>query len=1084
MNSDTDYLKPGFNFKKLRVPDLRRILTENHVTYLSSSKKSDLLKLFKENIEPRLPELREIHLHAQPSSEGIIDTNHTSGRNTSTSQSPDIRSSKHGLVWQADSDSNLNSDSSDSDSDSLTSFASQIKSKGSITPKPKKRKIGIPNDGTPIVNKVSKKSPSKSPNKSTSINNFDLSSGSDSETIEGLSINRSHPHISPNKGIEGFFHQENKNAGSNDEDPNKLKEAAAHVKPLAKLIKNNEKKKNIVRTYSSFSSDDSDIELEYQKAKRLVSGSNDNTNDESSSFQKEKDTSNRASTPTMDQQIIEILESDEEEEEDVGSNNTEKSLETESPNIQPIESPPKKQTVNTTRSILPKQEPSSENATPIKQKEIGSEENDADVNDNTNISSSEEESSSKSVTQRITTPELPTAEDVQESEDRVEELDKILNEEKTDTNNDFNKTTNQELIKEQVSPTSKVKETQMVSSLGEKNTSTPSSSKGEPATQRFPSHTKNHGSPRIKTPSKDVIKRSPIFKAYKLASPKISKKAPFSDKPHISNQQNSIVKPIKRDALPKVDITQPIVSLADTSTTTKETSSQKHPLSQDELEELSEMLSSTDGELEKDLEPEDNDINMEETERSTQSENETVSSSPLETEKVAITKNGKRALESDDVEEIKQVPKKKRRVIVGIKKILKTLCSLLKKIILLLLLIIPVIIALWYREQRIMVGYCGTEVDNRPSLIMRNVDYPYAYEIDSALQTYLKPECLPCPENAICYSNMEMKCRPKYRLVESRWNLFGLLPVSASCQRDDQRDQLVSEVVKKSLEFLRTKNAQIECGRSTDDIGSGLSEEELYEIFNEARVPWIDDDEFNDIWNQVISNLKEEPEVIWRQVSTNFFFNAFSIERPKNNNTNIFYLNYRTMTRSLQRIPPMTQAQPMIIKGRKDIFTKIPKSKKEKGTFRSTSTKHVSVKCKFQWEIYETYRRNRYLIWTGLSTATLAKIVEKKLKNYFEEKAKIVTVTRDVLKRLQKVKKQGSNPPYLSSIQLRDIFLADVVDFKRKAYLWKHVEKNLEHNNSNIKSTLMEIHGDIMKCWEWIGPLDTEDEEEEHENLA
>ena len=61
---------------------------------------------------------------------------------------------------------------------------------------------------------------------------------------------------------------------------------------------------------------------------------------------------------------------------------------------------------------------------------------------------------------------------------------------------------------------------------------------------------------------------------------------------------------------------------------------------------------------------------------------------------------------------------------------------------------------------------------------------------------------------------------------------------------------------------------------------------------------------------------------------------------------------------------------------------------------------------------------------------------------------------------------------YLSIVQLRDIFLSDIVDLKYKNHLWSQVVKYLEHNNSNIKSNLTEIRGEIMKCWEWIGPME------------
>lgn len=71
-------------------------------------------------------------------------------------------------------------------------------------------------------------------------------------------------------------------------------------------------------------------------------------------------------------------------------------------------------------------------------------------------------------------------------------------------------------------------------------------------------------------------------------------------------------------------------------------------------------------------------------------------------------------------------------------------------------------------------------------------------------------------------------------------------------------------------------------------------------------------------------------------------------------------------------------------------------------------------------------------------------------------------------------------PPYLSTVQLRDILLSDVKNLKERNDLWEKVTKGLEANNTNIKSSLIEIHGDIMKCWEWIGPIDND---EDHDTL-
>ena len=106
--------------------------------------------------------------------------------------------------------------------------------------------------------------------------------------------------------------------------------------------------------------------------------------------------------------------------------------------------------------------------------------------------------------------------------------------------------------------------------------------------------------------------------------------------------------------------------------------------------------------------------------------------------------------------------------------------------------------------------------------------------------------------------------------------------------------------------------------------------------------------------------------------------------------------------------------------------------------------------------------------------------------SHYRKKARIeelVTQTMEKLK-FQKIKSM-SDPKenaYLSIVQLRDIFLSDIVDLKYKNQLWSEVVKYLEHNNSNIKSNLTEIRGEIMKCWEWIGPMELNEPKDSAEN--
>ncbi|CAI4652130.1 Src1p [Saccharomyces cerevisiae P283] len=379
--------------------------------------------------------------------------------------------------------------------------------------------------------------------------------------------------------------------------------------------------------------------------------------------------------------------------------------------------------------------------------------------------------------------------------------------------------------------------------------------------------------------------------------------------------------------------------------------------------------------------------------------------------------------------------------------------SLLALFLFCIFIVIPLLFGLWYREQRLLIGYCGHEV---PSHRVSGNSFEFIQKLDNLLQDY-RPKCIPCPPNGICYPYLKLKCKPDYKLAPSRLDFLEIIPAQGKCVKDDKKQQLVSEVVEKSLEFLRAKNAQISCGDGKDDIESGMTEDALYQIFNEARAPWIRDDEFEDLWIQVIKDLTEEPEILWRQLSP-------TDNNIGGNSNNIIKTN--DVPRQKRHLP-----EKFISKTR---------------NFRSTSKKYIGMKCRFEREIYQTYKKFQRPIWLMFLLIVISKVIEIKLKNYYRKKARIeelVTQTMEKLK-FQKIKSM-SDPKenaYLSIVQLRDIFLSDIVDLKYKNQLWSEVVKYLEHNNSNIKSNLTEIRGEIMKCWEWIGPMELNEPKDSAEN--
>ena len=71
MPTNLEFLEPGFDPKTLKVPQLRRILTENDVQIPSKAKKNTLLRLYNKDIVPQLDTLRDKYENVKPSSKGI-----------------------------------------------------------------------------------------------------------------------------------------------------------------------------------------------------------------------------------------------------------------------------------------------------------------------------------------------------------------------------------------------------------------------------------------------------------------------------------------------------------------------------------------------------------------------------------------------------------------------------------------------------------------------------------------------------------------------------------------------------------------------------------------------------------------------------------------------------------------------------------------------------------------------------------------------------------------------------------------------------------------------------------------------------
>lgn len=86
--------------------------------------------------------------------------------------------------------------------------------------------------------------------------------------------------------------------------------------------------------------------------------------------------------------------------------------------------------------------------------------------------------------------------------------------------------------------------------------------------------------------------------------------------------------------------------------------------------------------------------------------------------------------------------------------------------------------------------------------------------------------------------------------------------------------------------------------------------------------------------------------------------------------------------------------------------------------------------------------------------------------------AKLVSAVLDKLQAQARSSKDDSSErtkPFIGSIQLRDLLLNEE-NAKIKNTIWELVTKRVELN-SNVSRNVVEVHGEIMKVWEWVTDL-------------
>ncbi|ODV64998.1 hypothetical protein HYPBUDRAFT_115340, partial [Hyphopichia burtonii NRRL Y-1933] len=343
----------------------------------------------------------------------------------------------------------------------------------------------------------------------------------------------------------------------------------------------------------------------------------------------------------------------------------------------------------------------------------------------------------------------------------------------------------------------------------------------------------------------------------------------------------------------------------------------------------------------------------------------------------------------------------------------------------------------WYREQQYLVGYCGHEI-TQPTIPQTIDTSPILLQIGNYLDENFKPKCIKCPAHARCFENLQIGCYEDF--VEHKPWYFDYLPIlnrtTKICIPDTKKAEKIEIMIDVALDFLRSKNADKNCGRSlASDLEAGLEVNELHDLLLSMKAPYITTEEFEELWQRSLIELEKEPEIIVRQ--TGYTINNIQTT----NNTN--------HTRN--------------------------EEEGENKILRSTSLSHISLQCRFSNTIIGSMIEYKEIFIGLILINIIIFSIKTKYERYQLKKEKIETLYRETLKKLQKQRKLSKSstelPGYISSIQLRDLILSNESNLKNKLEIWKKIISKIELN-TNVKSETIEHFGEVMKVWEWIGELD------------
>ncbi|GAA5910254.1 uncharacterized protein JCM6883_001128 [Sporobolomyces salmoneus] len=352
------------------------------------------------------------------------------------------------------------------------------------------------------------------------------------------------------------------------------------------------------------------------------------------------------------------------------------------------------------------------------------------------------------------------------------------------------------------------------------------------------------------------------------------------------------------------------------------------------------------------------------------------------------------------------------------------------------ILLLTIVYSLWWREEKLAVGFCDTNSSSNQLVSQRSTSLAVPSLPPSLCTTLdalnLRPTCTPCPTHGFCQSGKFVGCSIDYVPKASALRLGGLLPIAPKCVPDTEKLMVVAMQASKASRLLRKRRGEVVCGglerlrkkqntAGKDGLGDkeafvyGLQADNVLSALmreNEASKSPFSEEVIEELNRLALNDLVNHGEVLTWQDGDDYWYASKTAEMPLS-----------------------CQAR----------LAAIRSAKKHKTGLAGV----LSALMSMLWLRY-------------------------KLQARVQEKQRVAELVQTALVQLQRQERSHHTDPvlvpfpHIAPSHLRDLVLQHVHSPTRRAQLWKKVEKVVE-GNSNVRVMEVEQNGEELRGWQWVG---------------